>query len=103
MIELGAPGTFDVGAVHEGCGGPAPQPCKLRPELFGAAAMVEVKSDLMKMTICQLKDELAARGAPRTGQLKSVLRARLRALIIAHHAMAAAHVRPGAAPMRAGS
>ena len=103
IIELGAPGTFDVGAVHEGCGGPAPQPCKLRPELFGAAAMVEVKSDLMKMTICQLKDELAARGAPRTGQLKSVLRARLRALIIAHHAMAAAHVRRGAAPMCAGS
>ena len=103
MIELGAPGTFDVGAVHEGCGGPAPQPCKLRPELFGAAAMVEVKSDLMKMTICQLKDELAARGAPRTGQLKSVLHARLRALIIAHHAMAAAHIRRGAAPMRAGS
>ena len=65
MIELGAPGTFDVGAVHEGCGGPAPQPCKLRPELFGAAAMVEVKSDLMKMTICQLKDELAARATRR--------------------------------------
>ena len=65
--------------------------------------MVEVKSDLMKMTISQLKDELASRGAPRTGQLKSVLHARLRALIIAHHAMAAAHIRRGAAPMRAGS
>ena len=31
------------------------------------------------------------------------LRGRLRALIIAHHAMAAAHIRRGAAPMRAGS
>ena len=33
--------------------------------------MVELKIDLMKMTVRQLKDELAARGAPRTGQLKS--------------------------------
>ena len=30
----------------------------------------------MKLTISQLKDELASRGAPRTGQLKSVLHAR---------------------------
>ena len=90
MLELGAPNTFDVGTVHEGCGGPAPRACMLRPELFCAAAMVEVPVDLMKMTVLQLKDELAARGAPRTGQLKSVLRGRLRALIIAHH-MAASY------------
>ena len=92
-------GTFDVGTVHEGCGGPAPQACKLRPVLFRAAAMVEVK------TISQLKDELASRGAPRTGQLKSVLHARLRALIIAHHAVVQQHTSAvgGAAPTRAGS
>ena len=68
MIELGAPGTFDVGAVHEGCaacGGQAPQPCKLWPELFGAAALVEVKSDLMKMTISQLQRTSLRRAARR--------------------------------------
>ena len=57
----------------------------LEAELFEAAAMVCVARDLMKMTVLELKDELQARGATRTGALKSVLRGRLRAVIVAAH------------------
>ena len=53
--------------------------------------MVEEKVDLMRMTVAQLRRELVARGGTNcgtsgAGQLKSVLRGRLRALIIAKHA-----------------
>ena len=58
--------------------------------LFRAAAMVRVERDLMKMTVLQLKEELEARGAPKSGSLKSVLRGRLLALIIAAEGAAVA-------------
>ena len=64
--------------------------CRLPPTIFRAAAMVRVECDMMKMTILQLKEELEARGAPKSGALKSVLRGRLLALIIAAGAAAAA-------------
>ena len=47
--------------------------------------MVRVARDLSKMTVLQLKEELEARGATKAGALKSVLRGRLRAIIIAAH------------------
>ena len=47
--------------------------------------MVRVARDLMKMTVLELKDELQARGATKSGALKSVLRGRLRAIIVAAH------------------
>ena len=49
-----------------------------------------VSRDLMKMTVPQLRDELEARGAPRTGGLKAVLLGRLRALIVNAHTAAEA-------------
>ena len=71
-------------------GGPAVSVCRLSPALFRAAAMVQVKRDLMNMTVLQLKEELEARGAPKSGALKSVLRGRLLALIITAAGAAAA-------------
>ena len=84
MVE-GPAGVFDPMPVRGGAGGPPLQACTLTPELFEAAAMVCVARDLMKMTVLELKDELQARGATRTGALKSVLRGRLRAVIVAAH------------------
>ena len=54
--------------------------------------MVEVKVPLAKMKMKQLSDELAARGAPKSGTRKRVLQLRLRALII--RAAAAARAAP---------
>jgi hypothetical protein len=85
MLE-GPPGVFDMlWSPVDGVGGPAVRPCTLTPSLFKATAMVSVPRDLMKMTVLQLKEELEARGASRSGALKSVLRGRLRAIIIAAH------------------
>ena len=47
--------------------------------------MVDVPVDLMKMKVAQLKEELLARGDAAPGRLKSVLRGRLRTLIINAH------------------
>tara|TARA_B110000046_G_scaffold83175_1_gene91436 strand:- start:125 stop:745 length:621 start_codon:yes stop_codon:yes gene_type:complete len=86
MLDLDECGTFTLGAVFDGSGGTALRACTLAPGLFCATAMVEEKVDLMRMTVAQLRSELAARGgASAAGQLKSVLRGRLRALIIARH------------------
>ena len=52
--------------------------------------MFKVPCDLVKMTVAQLKDELEARGATRSGALKAVLRGRLRAMIITAHSAATA-------------
>ena len=76
--------------VCDGIGGPAVSACTLPPSLFTAAAMVRVERDLMRMTVLQLKEELEARGAPKSGALKSVLRGRLLALIITAAGAAAA-------------
>ena len=87
MLE-GPVGVFDVMEVCDGIGGPAVSACTLTPALFGAAAMVCVDRDLMKMTVLQLKEELEARGARKSGALKSVLRGRLLAHIITAKAAA---------------
>ena len=89
MFE-GPVGVFDVMEVCDDIGGPAVSACTLRPALFRAAAMVRVERDLMRMTVLQLKEELEARGAPKSGALKSVLRGRLLALIIAAEGAAVA-------------
>ena len=39
----------------------------LEPELFGAAAMEAVAKDLMEMKVAELKEELAARDEPLSG------------------------------------
>ena len=98
MLE-GPVGVFEPMNPSEGMGGPAVSACPLSPALFRAAAMVRVERDLMQMTGLQLKEELEARGAPKSGPLKAVLRGRLLALIIAaaaasEAAAAAARKRP---------
>ena len=92
-------GVFDHFPERVG-GGPALHATRISPTLFQAARMVMVPCDLMKMKVLQLRDELEARGAPRTGGLKAVLRGRLRALIVAAHAAvkAAASKRQRTAP-----
>jgi hypothetical protein len=85
-------GIFDPLPPSDGMGGPAVSACRLPPALFRAAAMVRVKRDLMNMTVLQLKEELEARGAPKSGALKSVLRGRLLALIITAAGAAAAEM-----------
>jgi hypothetical protein len=75
-------GVFDPLNPSDGMGGPAVSACRLPPALFQAEAMVRVRRDLMNMTVLQLKEELEARGAPKSPPLKSVLRGRLLALII---------------------
>ena len=89
MLE-GPAGVFEPLNPSDGMGGPAVSACRLSPALFRAAAMVRVKRDLMSMTVLQLKEELEARGAPKSGALKSVLRGRLLALIITAAGAAAA-------------
>ena len=84
MVE-GPVGVFDPMPARGGAGGPALKACRLTPALFEAASMVRVARDLMKMTVLELKDELQARGATKSGALKSVLRGRLRAIIVAAH------------------
>ena len=93
-------GIFDPLPPSDGMGGPAVSACRLPPALFRAAAMVRVERDLMKMTVLQLKEELEARGAPKSGALKSVLRGRLLALIITAAGAAAAEGGGGSARKR---
>ena len=59
------------------------EPC-LEPELFGAAAMEAVDKDLMEMKVAELKEELAARDEPLSGN-KAWLRRRLHAAIMRDH------------------
>ena len=81
----GPTGVFEIEGMVDECGGPAVQPCTLSPTLFDASEMLANQVDMMKMTITQLRDELRARGAPTSGQLKVILQRRLRAVIIATH------------------
>ena len=53
----------------------------LAPELFEAAAMQAVAKDLMAMTVAELKEELAARDEPVSGN-KAWLRRRLHSAIV---------------------
>ena len=65
-------------------GGPALRATCLEPELFGAAAMEAVDKDLMEMKVAELKEELAARDEPLSGN-KAWLRRRLHAAIVRAH------------------
>jgi hypothetical protein len=53
----------------------------LEPEAFGAAAMRTGSKDLMAMKVAELKEELAARDEPVSGN-KAWLRRRLHAAIL---------------------
>ena len=59
--------------------------------------MVKVHKDLMAMTVAQLKEELEARGQPKSGALKAVLRQRLCTAIVSRHSQAAAAAAAAAA------
>jgi len=61
----------------------------LSEELFAAAAMEAVQKDLMAMKVTELKEELEARGEPKTGA-KAWLRRRLHAAILRAHLESAA-------------
>ena len=56
----------------------------LSEELFAAAGMQTVQKDLMSMKVTELKEELEARGEPRTGS-KAWLRRQLHAVIVRAH------------------
>ena len=64
--------------------GPRLRATCLSEELFAAAAMQAVRKDLMSMKVTELKEELEARGEPRTGN-KAWLRRRLHAAIVRAH------------------
>ena len=54
--------------------------------------MVKVHKDLMAMTVQQLKEELEARGHPKSGALKAVLRQRLCTVIVGRRSQSEAAV-----------
>ena len=72
-----------MASVSDAAGGPALRGCVITMEMFEADKMVgSVEKDLMDMKVAELKDELEARGAPKTAPNKMALRVRLRALMI---------------------
>ena len=76
-------GQYTVRSVSDAAGGAALQGCTISLEMFEADKMVgPVAKDLVEMKVTELKDELEARGAPKTARDKMALRVRLRALMI---------------------
>ena len=75
---------LSIGAADRAAGGPRLHATCLSEELFAAAAMQAVRKDLMSMKVTELKEELEARGEPRTGN-KAWLRRRLHAAIVRAH------------------
>ena len=71
-----ADGAFSLGAAGVAAGGHALRTMCLEPELFEAAAMLAVQKDLMDILVRELKEELAAREEPVSGN-KAWLRRRL--------------------------
>jgi hypothetical protein len=57
-----AVGGLKMKSASAPAGGKQLQAATLTPALFAAAAMVQVKQDLVKMKVAELKDELTARG-----------------------------------------
>ena len=83
QMEEESAGQFRVARVDDDAGGPALRACAISEEMFSAEQMEgPVRKDLMAMKVGELKDELEARGAPRSGPNKMALRVRLRALMI---------------------
>ena len=60
-------GSCSLGAAANPAGGCALHTISLSPELFEAAAMQAVAKDLMAMKVVELREELAAREEPTTG------------------------------------
>ena len=56
----------------------------LSADMFEAASMQAVHKDLLAMTVVELREELEARGEPRTGN-KAWLRRRLHAAMVRAH------------------
>ena len=79
-----ADGAFSLGAAGVAGGGHALRTMSPEPELFEAAAMLAVEKDLMDMLVRELKEELAARDEPVSGN-KAWLRRRLHAAIVHVH------------------
>ena len=77
-------GSFAIGAANRAAGGLRLRATCLSEELFASVAMQAVRKDLMSMKVTELKEELEARGEPRTGN-KAWLRRRLHAAIVHVH------------------
>ena len=79
-----AAGTLSLGEPAVAAGGRALRAVALSTELFEATAMQAVEKDLMAMKVTELKEELAAREEPISGN-KAWLRRRLHAAIVRDH------------------
>ena len=77
-------GSFTIAAADLAAGGPALRTMNLSEDLFAAAAMNAVQKDLMEMKVTELKEELASRDEPVSGN-KAWLRRRLHAAIVREH------------------
>lgn len=77
-------GTFSITATGGAVGGQQLRTTCLTEELFAASAMKVVPKSLMEMKVADLKDELEARGEPKSGN-KAWLRRRLHAAIVLAH------------------
>ena len=80
--------SFTIAAADQAAGGPALRTMNLSEDLFAAAAMSVVEKDLMEMKVTELKEELAWRDEPVSGN-KAWLRRRLHAAIVREHLEAA--------------
>jgi hypothetical protein len=74
-------GSCSLVAAASPAGGCALRTISLVPELFDATVMQAVLKDLMAMTVVELREELAAREEPTSGN-KAWLRRRLHAAIV---------------------
>ena len=75
-------------AADQAAGGPALRTMNLSEDLFAAEAMNAVEKDLMEMKVTELKEELASRNEPVSGN-KAWLRRRLHTAIVREHLEAA--------------
>jgi hypothetical protein len=74
-------GSFTIAVADQAAGGPTLRTMSLSEDLFAAAAMKAVEKDLMDMKVTELKEELASRDEPVSGN-KAWLRRRLHAAIL---------------------
>jgi hypothetical protein len=81
-------GSFTIAVADQAAGGPELRTMNLSEDLFAAAAMNAVEKDLMEMKVTELKEELASRDEPVSGN-KAWLRRRLHAAIVREHLEAA--------------
>ena len=77
-------GTVSLAAASTAAGGPQLHPASLATDMFEASQMQAVNENLMNMTVNELKEELEARGEPRTGPKASLRRTLHSAIVRAH-------------------